>query len=58
MQIIEIIGDVAQAKHELAALNIEPIVLQRCTTRLTDLTKILEQLLTLVDSGFRKLWRG
>jgi hypothetical protein len=48
MQIIEIISDVTQAKHELAALkDLEPARLKRCTTAIHDLEETLEQLITL-----------
>jgi hypothetical protein len=48
MQIIEIIGDVSQAKRELAALrDLDPTRLKRCTTAIHDLEETLEELLTL-----------
>ncbi len=48
MQIIEIIGDVSQAKRELAALkDLEPARLQRCTTAIHDLEETLEELITI-----------
>ena len=48
MQIIELVGDVTQAKHELAALtDSDPTRLQRCTTAIHDLESTLEELITL-----------
>ena len=48
MQIIELIGDVTQAKHDLAALtDLDPARLRRCTTAIHDLEETLEELITL-----------
>ena len=48
MQIIELIGDVTQAKHELATLtDLDPARFQRCTTAIHDLEETLEELITL-----------
>jgi hypothetical protein len=48
MQIIEIIGDVSQAKRELAALtDLDPTRLKLCTTAIHDLEETLEDLITL-----------
>ena len=48
MQIIEIIGDVRQAKRELAALtDLDPARLKLCTTAIHDLEETLEELITL-----------
>jgi hypothetical protein len=48
MQIVEIIGDVSQAKHELATLtDLDPARLKLCTTAIHHLEEILEELITL-----------
>jgi hypothetical protein len=47
MQIIEIVSDLARAKHELAVLtSLDPARLKLCTTAINDLETILEQVLT------------
>lgn len=48
MQIIEIIGDVSQARRELDALqDLDPARMKRCTTAIHDLEETLEELITL-----------
>src|SRR6266436_7430460 len=48
MQITEIVGDVSQAKRELAALkDLDATRLRRCITAIHDLEETLEELITL-----------
>lgn len=46
LQIIDLISDVTQAKHDLAALNLDPVRLRRCATAIHDLEETLEELVT------------